>query len=343
MFGRIKTIPYNDFSKQGSRLEWEKMKITVLDGYAMNPGDLSWDEINKLGELTVYDRTPKELVIERIGDSEIILTNKVILTREVLEKCPSIKYIGVMATGYNVVDTIAAKELGITVSNVPAYSTDSVAQLVFAFILEFCHHVGEHNRSVQEGEWVRSKDFAYWKYPLIELSGKTLGLIGFGAIGQAVARLAAAFGMKVLVYSRTVRKDFETEKLRFGTLSKVLSEADFISLHCPLTEETRELINKEIIALMKPGAFLINTSRGPVISEKDVADALNNGGLSGAAVDVVAIEPILEDNPLLKAKNCIITSHIGWAPFEARTRLMNTLAKNIEAFIEGKSMNVVNL
>ncbi len=319
------------------------MKITVLDGYAMNPGDLSWEEINKLGELTVYDRTPKEMVIERIGDSEIILTNKVILSRDILLKCPSIKYVGVMATGYNVVDTIAARELGITVTNVPAYSTDSVAQLVFAFILEFCHHVGEHNRSVQEGDWVSSKDFAYWNYPLIELSGKTLGIIGFGAIGQAVARLAAAFGMKVLVYTRTVRKDLETEKLKFATLSEVLSNSDFISLHCPLTEETRELINKETIALMKPGAFLINTSRGPIISEKDVADALNNGKLSGAAVDVVSVEPILEGNPLLKAKNCIITPHIGWAPFEARTRLMDILAKNIAAFIEERPINVVNL
>ncbi len=318
------------------------MKITVLDGYAMNPGDLSWNEMEKLGELKVYERTPRELVVERISDSHIVLTNKVILSREVLEKCPGIKYIGVMATGYNVVDTIAARELGITVTNVPAYSTDSVAQLVFAFILEFCHHVGEHNRAVQNGQWVNSPDFTFWNYPLIELSGKTLGLIGFGAIGQAVARLATAFGMKVLVYSRTFRKEFETENLRFKDLSEVLSESDFISLHCPLTEDTKELINKNTLSLFKMGAFLINTSRGPVISEKDVADSLNAGRLAGAAVDVVAVEPILEDNPLLKAKNCIITPHIGWAPFESRVRLMGTLVKNVEAFIKGNPVNVVN-
>ncbi len=318
------------------------MKIVVLDGYAMNPGDLSWNGMEKLGQLTVFDRTPKELVVERIGDAEIVLTNKVVLSREVLDKTPSLKYIGVMATGYNVVDTAAARELGITVTNVPAYSTDSVAQLVFAFILEFCHHVGEHSRAVQEGAWTKSRDFAFWNFPLIELAHKTLGLIGYGAIGQAVAQLAVAFGMNVKVYSRTVRKELETGKIKFVTLEEILAESDFISLHCPLTEETKELINKDTLSRVKSGAFLINTSRGPVISEQDVADALNSGSLAGAAVDVVSAEPISGDNPLLGAKNCIITPHFGWAPFEARTRLMDTLIKNVGAFMDGRPVNVVN-
>lgn len=318
------------------------MKIVVLDGYAMNPGDLSWNGMEKLGQLTVFDRTPKELVVERIGDAEIVLTNKVVLSREVLDKTPSLKYIGVMATGYNVVDTAAARELGITVTNVPAYSTDSVAQLVFAFILEFCHHVGEHSRAVQEGAWTKSRDFAFWNFPLIELAHKTLGLIGYGAIGQAVAQLAVAFGMNVEVYSRTVRKELETGKIKFVTLEEILAESDFISLHCPLTEETKELINRDTLSRVKSGAFLINTSRGPVISEQDVADALNSGRLAGAAVDVVSAEPISGDNPLLGAKNCIITPHFGWAPFEARTRLMDTLIKNVGAFMAGRPINVVN-
>lgn len=318
------------------------MKIVVLDGYAMNPGDLSWNGMEKLGQLTVFDRTPKELVVERIGDAEIVLTNKVVLSREVLDKTPSLKYIGVMATGYNVVDTAAARELGITVTNVPSYSTDSVAQLVFAFILEFCHHVGEHSRAVQEGAWTKSRDFAFWNFPLIELAHKTLGLIGYGAIGQAVAQLAVAFGMNVKVYSRTVRKELETGKIKFVTLEEILAESDFISLHCPLTEETKELINSDTLSRVKSGAFLINTSRGPVISEQDVADALNSGRLAGAAVDVVSAEPISGDNPLLGAKNCIITPHFGWAPFEARTRLMDTLIKNVGAFMDGRPVNVVN-
>lgn len=318
------------------------MKIVALDAYTLNPGDLSWSEMEKLGELTLYDRTPKELVIERIGNAEIILTNKVILSREVLEKTPSVKYIGVMATGYNVVDINAARELGIKVTNVPAYSTDSVAQLVLAFILEFCHHVGEHSRAVQAGAWTNSKDFAFWNFPLIELAHKTLGLIGFGTIGQAVARLAVAFGMNVIVYSRTVKKELETDKIKFATLDEVLAQSDFISLHCPLTEDTKGLINKNTISKLKPGAFLINTSRGPVISEQDVADALNSGRLAGAAVDVVSVEPVTADNPLLGAKNCLITPHFGWAPFEARIRLMDTLVKNVQAFIDGIPVNVVN-
>lgn len=318
------------------------MKIVILDGYAMNPGDLSWSEMEKLGQLKLYDRTPRESIIDRISDAEIVLTNKVILSREILEKTPSVKYIGVMATGYNVVDTAAARELGIIVTNVPAYSTESVAQLVLAFMLELCHHVGEHNRAVQEGAWTSSKDFTFWNYPLIELAQKTLGLIGYGAIGQAVARLAAAFGMNVKIFSRTVRKELETDKIKFANFDEVLGQSDFISLHCPLTDETRGLINKDSISKMLPGAYLINTSRGLVIVEQDLADALNSGKLAGAALDVVTVEPIPADNPLLGAKNCIITPHFGWAPFEARTRMMKILISNIKAYRGGKPVNVVN-
>lgn len=318
------------------------MKIVVLDGYTLNPGDLSWDGIEQLGKLVVYDRTPADKTIERIGDAEIILTNKVLLSKEILMQTPSVKYIGVIATGYNVVDTTAAKELGIIVTNVPAYSTASVAQLVFAFILELCHHVGEHTREVHSGTWTNSIDFSFWNYPLLELSGKTLGIIGFGAIGQATANIAIAFGMKVLFFSRTKKTELETDMIKSTELEEVLSKSDFISLHCPLTEETKELINKNTIAKMKDGAFIINTSRGSVLDEQDVAEALNSGKLAGVCVDVVSIEPIREDNPLLKAKNCIITPHFAWAAKEARIRLMDTLIANIKAFIDNSPINVVN-
>lgn len=318
------------------------MKIVVLDGYTLNPGDMSWDEMGLLGELVVYDRTPADKINERIDNAEIVLTNKVILTKEILEQTPSIKYIGVIATGYNVVDIQYARERGIIVTNVPAYSTDSVAQMVFAFILEFCHHVGEHNRAVQEGKWAKNIDFSFWDYPLIEIKNKTLGIIGFGAIGQKVAKIAEVFGMKVLFHSRTIKPGLETDNMKSVTLEKVLAESDFITLHCPLTEQTKGLINKDTIAGMKNGAFLINTSRGPVIDENDVAQALNVGKLAGLGTDVVSIEPIQAENPLLNAKNCIITPHFAWATKEARERLMNTLIKNIDSFIKGTPVNVVN-
>ena len=318
------------------------MKIVVLDGYTLNPGDMSWDEMGLLGELVVYDRTPADKINERIDNAEIVLTNKVILTKEILEQTPSIKYIGVMATGYNVVDIQYARERGIIVTNVPAYSTDSVAQMVFAFILEFCHHVGEHNRAVQEGKWAKNIDFSFWDYPLIEIKNKTLGIIGFGAIGQKVAKIAEVFGMKVLFHSRTIKPGLETDNMKSVTLEKVLAESDFITLHCPLTEQTKGLINKDTIAGMKNGAFLINTSRGPVIDENDVAQALNVGKLTGLGTDVVSIEPIQAENPLLNAKNCIITPHFAWATKEARERLLNTLIKNIDSFIKGTPVNVVN-
>lgn len=319
------------------------MKIVVLDGYTLNPGDLSWDGIRRLGNLVVYDRTPAEKTIERIGDADIILTNKVMLTREILMQTPSVKYVGVIATGYNVVDIETAKELGIIVTNVPAYSTASVAQLVFAFILELCHHVGEHNREVHNGAWTSSIDFSFWNYPLIEIAGKTLGIIGFGAIGQATAKIAAAFGMNILYFNRTRKPELETDRIKFAELEEVLSKSDIISLHCPLTNETKALINKEKIAKMKDGAFLINTSRGDVLVEQDVAEALNSGKLAGVGVDVVSAEPIKQDNPLLKAKNCIITPHFAWAAKESRSRLMDTLIKNIQAFLDKDPINVVNL
>jgi glycerate dehydrogenase len=324
--------------------EWRfSLKIVVLDGYTLNPGDLSWDGIKRLGDLVVYDRTPADKTIERIGDADIVLTNKVVITREILMKAPSIKYIGVIATGYNVVDVEAAKELGIIVTNVPAYSTVSVAQLVFALILELCHHVGEHNREVHNGVWTSSIDFSFWNYPLIELAGKTLGIIGFGAIGQATASIATAFDMNILYFNRTRKPEFENDGIRFAELEKVLSESDFISLHCPLTNETRSLINREKIAKMKDGAFIINTSRGDVLVEEDVAEALNRGKLAGVGVDVVSVEPIKEDNPLLKAKNCIITPHFAWAAKESRARLMDSLIKNIQAFLDKNPINVVNM
>ncbi len=318
------------------------MKIVVLDGYTLNPGDMSWSDMEKLGDLIVYDRTPADKIIERIGNAEIVLTNKVVLSREILQKLTTVRYVGVMATGYNVVDTAAAHEFGITVTNVPAYSTDSVAQMVFAFILEFCHHVGEHSRSVREGDWTKSADFSYWNYPLLELKNKNLGIIGFGAIGRSVARIGEAFGMNVNVYNRTRRLELETDRIKFAELEQVLSTSDFVSIHCPLTDETKGLINKDSISRMKQGAYLINTSRGPVINEQDVADALKEGKLAGLGADVVSVEPVLENNPLLNAKNCLLTPHFAWATFEARKRLMDTLVKNIDAFIKGSPVNVVN-
>jgi glycerate dehydrogenase len=318
------------------------MKMVVLDGYTLNPGDLTWEGLEALGELKVYDRTPQDMVLERIGDAEIVFTNKTVLTREIFSKSPNIRYIGVLATGYNVVDIEAAKEYGIKVTNIPTYGTTAVAQYVFALLLEMCHHVGDHSNSVKRGEWTTCPDFCYWNYPLIELYDKTMGIIGLGRIGYATANIAKAFGMKVLAYDSCSNKDLEDEHLKFVSLDELFREADFISLHCPLFESTKGIINKNTIAKMKNGVFLINTSRGPLIVEEDLADALNSGKVAGAAVDVVAIEPIKPDNPLLKAKNCIITPHIAWAPRESRQRLMNIAVDNLKAFISGSPVNVVN-
>lgn len=318
------------------------MKIVVLDGCAANSGDISWDGLAQYGELTVYDRTDDADVIARIGDAELITTNKTVIDRHTMESCPKLKYIGVLATGYNVVDLDAAKEHGIVVTNVPAYSTDAVAQFTFALLLELANQVGVHNSSVKDGGWVRSKDFSYSVMPTMELYGKTMGIIGYGSIGQRVADIAHAFGMKVLVSSRTEKKLPEGGWIRWVSREELFAEADVISIHCPLFTETKGMINREAIGLMKRTALVINTARGGCIVEQDLADALNSGRIAGAAVDVVSQEPMKEDNPLLTAKNIIITPHIAWAPREVRQRLLQIAGDNMGAFLAGHPINVVN-
>lgn len=320
------------------------MKIVVLDGYTLNPGDLSWKAVEAFGTLKVHERTAfdNETIIKTIADAEMVLTNKTPLPKAVLEKAPNLKYIGVLATGYNVVDVAAAKALGIVVSNVPIYGTQAVGQFTMALLLELCHHVGDHNAAVKKGDWTKSKDFCFWNSPLMELSGKTLGIIGFGRIGQATAKMAQAFGLHILAFNRSKDLSLESETLKYAELDELLKQSDFISLHCPLTESTEGLINSDSISKMKDGAFLINTSRGGLIVEEDLKVALNSGKLAGAAVDVVSSEPIKADNPLLEAENIIITPHIAWASKEARARLMQTTVENIEAFLEGNPIHVVN-
>lgn len=318
------------------------MKIVVLDGCAANSGDISWDSLTQYGELTVYDRTDDADVIARIGDAELITTNKTVIDRHAMESCPKLKYIGVLATGYNVVDLDAAKEHGIVVTNVPAYSTDAVAQFTFALLLELANQVGVHNSSVKDGGWVRSKDFSYSVMPTMELYGKTMGIIGYGSIGHRVADIAHAFGMKVLVSSRTEKKLPEGGWIRWVSREELFAEADVISIHCPLFPETKGMINRETIGLMKRTTLVINTARGGCIVEQDLADALNSGRIAGAAVDVVSQEPMKEDNPLLTAKNIIITPHIAWAPREVRQRLLQIAGDNMGAFLAGHPINVVN-
>jgi glycerate dehydrogenase len=317
-------------------------KIVVLDGYAANPGDIPWDGLKALGELKVYDRTPADQIVSRIGDAEYIYTNKTPITRDTLDACPNIKFIGVLATGYDIVDINAAKEKGVTVTNIPGYSTASVAQLVFALLLEICHHVGAHSDAVKAGAWSRSHDFCFWNYPLIELAGKTLGIIGFGRIGQATAKIAVAFGMKVIAYSRHPDKSLETDDIKMMGFDEVLAKADVISLHCPLSPSTRGIINKDTIEKMKDGVIIINTARGPLIVEEDLKEALDSGKVYAAAVDVVSKEPIAPDNPLLTCDNCIITPHFGWAPKEARQRLMDIAVNNLKQYLQGNPVNVVN-
>lgn len=321
------------------------MKIVVLDGYSENPGDLSWEGFEKLGEFTVYDRCSEAdeegEVTRRIGDAEIIITNKAPITRRVLDSCPSIRYIGVLATGYNVVDYTYAAKKGIPVTNVPGYGTDTVAQFTFALLLEICHHVAHHSEAVHAGRWEQAEDFCFCDYPQIELAGKTMGIIGFGRIGQKVGSIAKAFGMKVLAYSR---HESESGKM-IGTyvdLDTLLAESDVISLHCPLFPETEGIIHRETIAKMKDGVILLNDGRGPLIVEQDLADALNSGKVLAAGVDVVSSEPIKGDNPLLTAKNCFITPHIAWATKEARQRIMDCAVHNLKAFLDGSPENVVN-
>lgn len=319
------------------------MKIVILDAYTTNPGDLSWERFKEFGELTVYDRGIKNDLqesIDRIQDADVVLTNKVPIKEELLEACPNIKYIGTLSTGYNIIDLDACRTRGIPVCNVPSYSTSAVAQFTMALLLEVCHHVGEHNNIVHSGGWERSVDFCFWNYPLVELSSKTIGIIGFGKIGQEVAKLAAAFGMKVLAYSRTEYE--EGRKLaEYVDLDTLLASSDIVSLHCPLFPETRGIINNEKIAKMKDGAILLNTSRGPLIVEEDVANALNSDKLYYYATDVASREPIRSDNPLLTAKNCIITPHIAWAAKETRERLVGIVYENLKAYTEGKVQNNV--
>ena len=318
------------------------MKIVVLDGYTENPGDLSWGGFEALGEFACYDRTPAELTVERIGDAEIVITNKTLINRAVLEACPNMKYVGVLATGYNVVDVAAAKERGVAVTNIPTYGTDSVAQFAFAMLLEICHHVQHHSDAVHAGRWENNIDWCFWDYPLIELVGKTMGIIGYGRIGQAVGRLAQAFGMKVLANDTYQNPALVSETCKYVDRDTLFAESDIVSLHCPLFPDTEGIINRDSIAKMKDGVIILNNSRGPLIVEQDLADALNSGKVMAAAVDVVSTEPIRGTNPLLTAKNCLITPHISWAPKESRQRLMDIAVDNLRAFLDGNPVNVVN-
>lgn len=294
------------------------------------------------GDVTVYDRTKAEEVVERIGDAEVVYTNKTPITKETLDACPNVKFIGVLATGYNIVDIAAAKEKGIPVSNIPTYGTAAVSQYAIALLLELCHHIGEHSDAVKAGEWTSNPDWCFWKYPLVELDGKTMGIIGFGRIGQDTGKIAQALGMKVLAYDAFKRPELESETCHYVDLDTLLKESDVISLHCPLFPDTEGIINKDTIAKMKDGVMIINDSRGPLIVEKDLREALDSGKVAGAAVDVVSTEPIEMDNPLIGAKNVIITPHIAWAPKESRQRLMNIAVDNLKCYVENKPQNVVN-
>ncbi|GAP68577.1 lactate dehydrogenase [Bacteroidales bacterium 6E] len=317
------------------------IKIVVLDGYTLNPGDLEWDEISALGELKVYDRTDPGDIMERASGAEALFTNKVIITRETIANLPALKFIGVLATGYNVVDTEAAREAGIIVTNIPAYSTQSVAQLAFAHILNFARQVDLHARQVREGAWTGHRDFCFWSTPQTELTGKVLGIIGFGRIGQAIAKIGDAMGMEVIFQNHRKKENIQAYA-RQVSLEELLHYSDYISINCPLTADNQGFINKETLSLMKPDAFLINTGRGPLINEQDLADALNSGKIAGAGLDVLSIEPAREGNPLLTAKNCYITPHIAWATKEARVRLMGIAASNLKSFMEGNPVNVVS-
>lgn len=320
------------------------MKIVILDGYTENPGDLSWEGFAELGELTVYDRTPindEAEIIRRINDAGAVITNKTPISRTTLDQCPAVKYIGVLATGYNVVDIAAAREKDIPVCNIPTYGTTAVAQFTIALLLEICHHIGAHSDAVHKGEWTNNPDWCFWKYPLIELAGKTMGIIGFGRIGQNTARIARALGMDILAYDE-YPNDSGKELAAYVELDRLFEQSDVISLHCPLFPATMGIINQESIAKMKNGVIILNTSRGPLIQEADLKAALNSGKVAAAGLDVVSAEPIPADSPLLAAPNCIITPHIAWAPKESRARLMDIAVENLRAFIAGQPVNVVN-
>lgn len=339
------------------------MNIVVLDGYTLNPGDLSWEGLEALGDCTIHDRTPPESVVSRAADAEIVLTNKTVLSRAVIERLPKLRFIGVLATGYNIVDLAAARDRGIPVSNVPTYGTASVAQMTFAHVLNLTLHVADHGHSVARGDWTRCPDFCYANYPLVELAGQTLGLVGFGRIGQAVAAVGLAFGMNVLAYDVARAAGLSqaacpslaagageggadvsatSPTVRFVGLEELFRASDVVSLHCPLTAENRCLVNAQTLAWMKPTAVLVNTSRGPLVDDLALADALNAGRLAGAGLDVLGVEPPPADNPLLTAKNCCITPHIAWATSAARKRLLDTTVANVKAFLDGCPQNVVN-
>lgn len=317
------------------------MKIVILDGYAANPGDLQWEGLEQLGDCILYDRTTKDQIIERCKDADIVLTNKVPFKKETLEALPNLKYIGVMATGFNIIDIQSAKERGIVVTNIPSYSTNSVAQMVFAHILNITLNVQKHSDEVHQGRWSKNADFCFWDSPLLELHGRTLGIVGLGNIGKAVARIAIGFGMKVIASTSKSQLQLPHE-IKKVELDELFKEADIVSLHCPLNDETRNMVDKRRLELMQPTSILINTSRGPLINEEDLAEALKNKVIYAAGIDVMSQEPPKADNPLLGVKNCYITPHIAWASYAARTRLMKILINNVKAFIQGKPENQVN-
>lgn len=317
------------------------MNIVVLDGYTLNPGDLSWEELRALGSCQIFERTPPEEVIARAASAEIVLTNKTDLSGEIIRQLPALRYIGVLATGYNVVDTAAARDRRIPVTNVPNYGTPSVAQLTFALVLELTHHVGHHSQTVREGRWSQCADFCYWDHPLVELAGLTMGIVGFGRIGRAVAGIAKSFDLRTLIHDSAALGELPPG-VEFVDLDSLFQQSDIVSLHCPLTPETRQLVNAARLAQMKPGALLINTSRGPLVDDAALAVALTSGHLGGAGLDVLSTEPPPAANPLLRARNCIITPHFGWATGAARRRLMRVAVENILAFLAGHPQNMVN-
>lgn len=318
------------------------MKIVVLDGYALNPGDQSWKGFQDLGHLTVYDRTSPEEILQHAAGADAILTNKVPVRESVIRQLPQLKYIGVLATGYNIIDIDAASRQSILVCNIPDYGGHSVAQLTFALLLELCHHVQRHSDTARAGKWSASKDWCYWDYPLVELAGKTMGIIGFGNIGRKVGDMATAFGMDIVGTARTPSDQSHRKNFRWASIPELLQVSDVVSIHCPLTPETKGLINKNALNTMKPTAFLLNTSRGQIIVEEDLSDALNSDVIAGAGLDVLSVEPPPKDNPLLSARNCIITPHIAWATREARARLMQMAVSNLKAFINGQPVNVIS-
>jgi glycerate dehydrogenase len=317
------------------------MKLSVLDGYCLNPGDLSWSALESLVEVSLHERTTAEQVVERARGAELVMTNKTPLSRETLALLPELRYIGVLATGYNIVDVAAAHERGIVVTNIPTYGTMSVAQHAIALLLELCIHAGEHSRHAMAGGWAASKDWSYWTSPLIELAGKTLGVVGFGRIGRATAKVADALGMKILAHDTYQENAPDYDGFRWAGLDELLAESDAVTLHCPLTADNLHMINAERLARMKQSAFLVNTSRGPLVKDQDLADALNQGRIAGAALDVLSVEPPASGNPLFSARNCLVTPHIAWATREARARLMEVAVANVQAFLEGRPQNRV--